>query len=108
MRTCNQWVLWKTVTRNGEPTKVPFQVNGSEAKSNTPATWTEFNAVVKRYGQGGFDGIGFMFSAQDDFVGVDLDGCRNPANGRRGGARSSTASTHIPNCRHRGLEPRFL
>jgi len=81
MRTCNQWVLWKTVTRNGEPTKVPFQVNGSEAKSNTPATWTEFNAVVKRYGQGGFDGIGFMFSAQDDFVGVDLDGCRNPATG---------------------------
>jgi putative DNA primase/helicase len=48
-----QWVLWKMGIRHGELTKVPYQVNGWKAKSDTPSTWNTF-AVVKRFERGGF------------------------------------------------------
>ena len=76
-----QWVLWKTIDRSGKPTKIPFQENGTEAKSNDPATWTDFDTVAARYCSGGFDGLGYVFSEDDTFVGIDLDGCRNSATG---------------------------
>jgi hypothetical protein len=76
-----QWVLWKTITRKGEPTKVPFQLDGSEAKSNDPTTWSSFADVSRHADQGGCDGIGYVFSEDDDFVGIDLDGCRDPETG---------------------------
>ena len=77
----DQTVLWKTVKRNGKPTKVPYQVNGREAKSKDPKTWISFNAVEDCYQKGGYDGVGFMFSHYDPYVGIDLDGCRNPETG---------------------------
>ncbi len=76
-----QSVLWKTISRNGHPTKVPYQPNGMEAKNNDPKTWSPFADVWKRYEQGGFDGVGFVFSHYDPFVGIDLDGCRDPQTG---------------------------
>ena len=81
LRTRPQWVLWRTVERDGNPTKVPFQPSGREAKSNTPETWSEFDTVLKRFQQGKYDGIGYVFSSDDEFTGVDLDGCRNPETG---------------------------
>ncbi|MBN2291802.1 MAG: AAA family ATPase [Pirellulales bacterium] len=77
-----QSVLWKTVTRKGMPTKVPFQVNGQEAKSNDPKTWASFDAVWQRYQKGGYDGVGFVFSYYDPYAGIDLDGCRDPETGK--------------------------
>ena len=78
----DQWVLWKTVIRNGKPTKVPYQADGVEAASNNPESWGLFPDVLERYGAGGFDGIGFMFGAgRSGFVGIDLDGCRDPETG---------------------------
>ncbi|MFN0055544.1 MAG: AAA family ATPase [Planctomycetales bacterium] len=76
-----QWVLWRSVVRQSRPTKQPFQVNGQLAESDNPATWNTFDAVLAVYQRGGWSGIGFVFSADDDFVGVDFDGCRNPENG---------------------------
>lgn len=73
-----QWVLWKIVKRDGNDTKVPYQLNGAGAKSNDPATWSDFESIYRRYLVGGWHGIGFVFSADDPYVGVDLDGCRNP------------------------------
>ena len=81
MTKLNQWVLWKTVDRKGKATKVPYQVGGTEAKSNDPQTWAAFDAAWQGYEAGGYDGVGFVFSAYDPFVGVDLDGCRNPKTG---------------------------
>ncbi|MFH1919892.1 MAG: DUF3987 domain-containing protein [Planctomycetota bacterium] len=76
-----QWVLWRTVTRDGKSTKVPFQANGQEAKSNDPSTWCSFDVVWARLQKGGFDGVGYVFSHYDDFVGLDFDACRNPETG---------------------------
>lgn len=71
-----QWVLWKTVVRGEEKTKLPFQPHGESAKSNDDKTWRNFTAVCSKLD--GYDGPGFVFSPDDPFVGVDLDGCRNP------------------------------
>ena len=76
----NQWVLWRIVQRD-RPTKVPFSVDGTPAKANDPATWTSFDVALARYQQGGYEGIGYEFTKDDPFVGIDLDGCRNPDSG---------------------------
>lgn len=73
-----QWVMWKVAERDGKPTKVPFQCNGIEAKSNSPATWNTFKAVEYVYSRNpdAWGGVGYMFAADDDdFCGVDLDMC---------------------------------
>ncbi|EEM99639.1 hypothetical protein bthur0014_57110 [Bacillus thuringiensis IBL 4222] len=45
------------------------------AQANNRNTWSSFEMVVEKYKQGGYDGIGFVFSKQDDYVGIDLDKC---------------------------------
>lgn len=77
----DQWVLWRSEGRNGDETKVPYSVDGRKARANDPATWSAFETVVAVFNGGGYTGIGFEFSADDPFVGIDLDGCRNPATG---------------------------
>ncbi len=81
MRERRQWLLWRLDARDGKPTKLPFTVDGRFASSTDSATWNTFAAVVARFEQGGFDGIGFVFTDDDPFAGVDLDGCRNEATG---------------------------
>src|SRR5574340_225773 len=63
------WVLWRVDFVDG---KVPYQVNGGKAKSNDPTTWTTLDKAVARYEQGGFDGIGFVFSTDCGLVFVDF------------------------------------
>ena len=74
LKNCSQWVLWRK-ERNGKLTKVPYQVNSKMAQANNRNTWSSFEMVVEKYKQGGYDGIGFVFSKQDDYVGIDLDKC---------------------------------
>lgn len=80
LRQLNRWVLWKTVARDGKPTKIPYSVGGSPAKANDPDTWASFDDIVKKLD--GFDGPGFEFLSTDGLCGVDLDGCRNPESGQ--------------------------
>jgi KaiC/GvpD/RAD55 family RecA-like ATPase len=76
-----QWVLWRTVKRPGGATKVPFSINGTCAKSNDPTTWDTYENASRSFAIGNWDGIGFVFSADDPYTGIDLDGCRNPETG---------------------------
>ena len=80
-----QWVLWKIEQRNGKPTKIPKQVNGHDAKSNDASTWTTSEKALTAYTQvherGGPDGVGYVFSDDDPYVGIDLDACRDPESG---------------------------
>lgn len=75
LRSLPQWLVWK-----GKK-KVPYQPNGDEAKTNDPSTWCSFEDAVSTFERGGYDGVGFVFSAECGFTGIDLDGCRNPDTG---------------------------
>lgn len=55
------------------PRKVPVQPNGQAARSNDPETWCSFEECAAAVVSGRVDGVGFVFSAEDDFVGIDLD-----------------------------------
>ena len=71
-----QWVVWRTEQRRSKPTKVPYSVGGGWAKTDTPATWSDFSQTLsyfQRYRS--FNGLGFVFSAEDGLCGVDLDKC---------------------------------
>ncbi len=77
LRQQEQWVLWKYENRDAKPSKVPFQMDGQTAKSNDPTTWTDFQTAAEHLEHGGYEGLGFTFSADDGFCGIDLDGCRD-------------------------------
>lgn len=75
LKNTPHWILWRSEVRNGKKTKVPYQINGEMAQSNNKITWSTFPTIIKFYEQGGYDGIGFMFSKDDPFVGIDIDHC---------------------------------
>ena len=75
----SNWLVWKKETRNGEETKLPYNVKTDKlAKTTDSSTWVDYKTAVKAYQNGEYDGIGFVFSASDPFCGVDLDDCRDP------------------------------
>lgn len=73
LRERDQWVVWKNVQRDGKTVKMPFQVDGSPAKSNDSSTFCSFDKAIRA----GWEGVGFVISESDPFVGVDFDGCRD-------------------------------
>lgn len=80
LKNCPQWVLWRAFpseSRPGKVDKVPYQINGENAKTSKSSTWTTFDKSVKAYQTGNFDGIGFVFTKDTPYSGVDTDGCIN-------------------------------
>lgn len=78
----DQWVLWCLEPRGDKTTKIPYQPDGTHAKSTNRATWSGFDSVKQAFiGNTRFTGIGFVFADDDPFVGIDLDKCRDPATG---------------------------
>ena len=73
----HQYVLWKYVLRNRIWTKIPYQTRYPllGAKADDPSTWAPFKETYVVYFRGGFDGIGYEFSADDPYFGVDFDNC---------------------------------
>jgi hypothetical protein len=80
LRSCAQWVLWRFETRQGEakPTKVPYQAKDPSRHATTidPTTWSTFETAVSAIAEA--DGIGFVFTKDDPYAGVDLDACIGP------------------------------
>jgi putative DNA primase/helicase len=77
LRERPQWVLYRVQSRNGKTTKVPYQAvhAGRRASSTDWATWATFEAAVAAHERGRGDGLGFVFTADDPFAGMDLDAC---------------------------------
>ena len=72
----NQWVLWREEERNGNPTKMPYQPNGKKAKTTEPSHWVSAAEIWSVYNnRDDFSGVGFVFTEDDPFVGIDLDHC---------------------------------
>lgn len=80
LRERDQWICW----RLSDGKKLPINATTlRNASSTDPATWTTFDKSLEsfRKNQKTLSGIGFVFSAEDPFCGVDLDGCRDPKTG---------------------------
>lgn len=79
MRNRNQWLCWEAAMRDGKETKLPKDPETEGfAQTDDPSTWGSFmnaNGLVKR---GKMDGVGFVFTEDDNYVGIDLDNCRDP------------------------------
>jgi len=85
LKTILQWVLWRAKLipghmKNGKWvkdnwTKPLYSINGSNASSTDPRTWTTFEKAWDSYARGNFDGVGLVLTADTGIIGVDLDDC---------------------------------
>src|SRR3954464_7641684 len=79
LRDLPQWVCWKWGTKaDGKPTKVPIRaIDGGNASSTEPEDWTSFQNAFNawRMGHGNVAGVGFVFTEEAGYVGVDFDDC---------------------------------
>ena len=77
------WVCWKYLTKEGNPTKVPFDAKtGRPAKADDSTTWTTFEQASEAadiLGGNDYEGIGFELGGTD-IAGIDFDNAIN-ANG---------------------------
>lgn len=75
LRDVDQWVCWRTQERSGKATKVPVVPDtGNFASVTDPSTWRDFETAYRAVDEGEtVSGVGFVFTAEDAFVGVDLD-----------------------------------
>jgi len=82
IRDLRQWLCWRTEERDGKPTKVPYSpLTGAKADSTNPESWAGYPEAVNAYKEHGYNGIGFVFTSEDDLCGIDLDGCIDPDTG---------------------------
>ena len=85
MRDLKQWVCWRSEPRkrDANPTKVPYSPRSrSRARSDNPGTWGALAEAEEAVEKEGYDGVGFVFTANDPFCGVDLDSCVDPETGK--------------------------
>jgi hypothetical protein len=84
LRRERRFVCWRYEYNRGRNAwdKIPYQPNGTRARTNDSRTWTDFETAFSTYrrslsGPGeAFSGIGFVLG--DGWAGVDLDDCRAP------------------------------
>ena len=84
-----QWINWKVgqINANGKFKKVPIDPEtGIKMNADHPGNWQGFEETVAYYCAGVGDGIGYVFSENDPYAGIDLDVSRDPngtSNGRQ-------------------------
>jgi primase-polymerase (primpol)-like protein len=77
--------VWRYTPRDNDRwAKPPFDARTDrKADPSNPKTWTPFDLALRRVEDpAAYDGLGFVFAADDPFSGVDLDHCRDPAEGK--------------------------
>ena len=78
LRQYPQWVAWNF---GGGGKKLPINPRtGNNAAPDNPLTWTNFGAAY-RYAQKHGYGVGFVFTENDPYCGIDFDDCRDAARG---------------------------
>ena len=73
-----QWILYRLELnlKDNKLTKVPYSVYGYRASSTAPEQWSDFTTAVETLNNGGgYTGLGFVFTEQDNLVGIDFDNC---------------------------------
>ncbi len=75
-----RWVLWKSIKRNGNVTKVPMRPDGQNASATNPQDWCRRAACEAAQQYLGAAGIGIVLGHLNDgtcLAGIDLDNCRH-------------------------------
>lgn len=76
LKSYDQWILWKLEGQEeGKLKKIPYTTSGNKAKTNDSTTWTSFDEVFEIYREKSdtYSGIGFVFTQEDPFIGIDYD-----------------------------------
>lgn len=76
--------MWRTEDAGRGPTKVPYRPHQPRKRASTrdPAHWSDFATAVDAVrAHGDLDGIGFVLTGHDPYVGIDLDDVIDPATG---------------------------
>ncbi len=75
LRDLRHWVCWQYAWDDDRWTKVPMKAVGrGKASTIKPKSWVSFEEAVARFhADEDLDGVGFVFSADDPFTGIDLD-----------------------------------
>lgn len=84
LKPYKQFVVWKLVPQpdKKKPTKVPFDANtGGYASVSNPITWSDYDTACRMFSTGEYNGLGFVFSANDPFAFIDIDDCYDPISG---------------------------
>jgi putative DNA primase/helicase len=83
LRARAQWVCWKYVQRGDKWTKSPVNPHTGEIDdANSAATWGTFDEAIATLRRSrDLAGIGFVFTADDPYCGIDLDDCIDPSTG---------------------------
>ena len=69
------WVVWRWEQRSGKWTKPPYTAQGRPASSTDPSTWCTFSEAMEAAVRLHAAGVGYVLSADDDLIGIDLDHC---------------------------------
>lgn len=78
LKAIPSWVLWRLEPgKKRELEKHPYSITGKMASCSNPKTWSDFNSVVKEFKKGGYTGIGFQLSSDNEIVCIDLDDKEN-------------------------------
>ena len=78
LRALPQWVIWHygPARENGKRAKLPHTpTTYAPAKVTAPTTWGSFAQAASVAIKNPAVGIGFVFSPEDPYTGVDLDSC---------------------------------
>lgn len=76
-----QWITWRNVRGKNGLRKEPFLPGNLYAKCNAPDAWISFYAALRWHKLGESSGISFGLTDSDEYCGIDLDDCRDPATG---------------------------
>lgn len=94
LRERPQWVCWRYENEpGGRFRKVPCDAKtGRPADSTDPATWGTFEQALATCAAGkDYAGVGFVFTADDPYCGIDLDDCIDDGNTLAGWAAEIVA-----------------
>ena len=81
LKQLTQWVGWKYVLKEDKvkATKVPIDLNtGKSASVIDASSWVDFHTAIAKLSAYSLDGLGFVFSANDVYCGIDLDATDDP------------------------------
>jgi primase-polymerase (primpol)-like protein len=97
----NQWIGWiaaagegkqfrlpngrltpESLRRRSKPYKLPINpLTGGLADTTNKVTWGTFQQALQSMHRFQLTGVGFVFTDEDPFTGIDIDNCRDPETG---------------------------